>query len=77
MKRNRDQIVSKRCQCYKLNRQKWTTYANFVHLYSHYIEEMVEANAAVKLEELVWMNREGVECDEASTFGCKVTHKLL
>ena len=77
MKRNKDKIVSKRGQRYELNRQKWTTYANFVHMYSHCIEEMIEADVAVKLEEPVWMNREEVECDESSAFGCKVTHKLI
>ena len=76
MKRNKDKIVSKRVQRYKLNRQKWITYANFVHIYSHCIEEMVDAGVAV-LEEPVWMNREGVECDKSNAFGCKVTHKLI
>ena len=77
MKRNKDKIVSKRGPRYELNRQKWTTYANFVHMNNHCIDKMMEAGVAIKLEEPVWMNREGQECSEEEAFGCKVTHKLI
>ena len=76
MKRNRDKIVSKRGQRYELNRQKWTTYANFVHMYNHCINEMVDAGVAVELDEPIWMDRSGNECDEADAYGCKVTHRV-
>ena len=78
MKRHKDKIVSKRGQRYELNRQKWTTYANFVHMYSHCINEMVEAGVAVELDSPVWMDRAGNEVeDEADAYGCKVTHKVI
>ena len=77
MKRNKDKIVSRRGQRYELNRQKWTTYSNFVHMYNHCINEMVDAGVAVKLDDPVWMNRAGKECSEEEAFGCKVTHKII
>ena len=77
MKRHKDKIVSKRGQRYELNRQKWTTYSNFVHMYNHCINKMVNAGVAVELDTPVWMDRAGNECDEANSYGCMVTHKLI
>ena len=56
MKRNRDTIISKRRQKYELNRQNWTTYSTFVHVYDYCIQEMVEAGVAKELDEPVWMD---------------------
>ena len=47
MKRNKSKIVGKRGQKYKLNRQNWTTYNNFVQMYKHIIDEMMDAGLAV------------------------------
>jgi len=77
MARNKEKIVSKRGQKYELNRQNWTTYANFVHMYDHCINEMVEAVVAAKLHEPVWMDRYCKICDERNAYGCKVDHKLI
>ena len=76
MKRNRSRIVSKRGQKYTLDRQKWTTYANFLDMYYHCINEMVDAGIAEKYDEPKWLNMNGEECSEAEALGCKVTHKL-
>ena len=77
MKRNRNKVISKRGQKYELNRQNWSTYANFVDMYKHTIIEMVEAGVARKLDEPTWMNRHGEVCDENESFGCKVTHQII
>ena len=77
MKRNRDKIVSKRGQKYELNRQNWTTYSNFVHMYDHCIQEMIEAGVAKELDKPVWMDRYGNVCNEDDAFGCKVFHQLV
>ena len=77
MKRNRNKIVGKRGQKYELSRQNWTTYNNFVQMYNHIIDELVDAKLAVKLDNPVWMNRSGEECDESEAFGCKVHHKII
>ena len=77
LKRNKNKIVSKRGQKYELNRQNWTTYANFVHMYNNVINEMVEAGVAERLDEAVWMDRDGNVCLEDSAFGCKVQHKIV
>ena len=76
MKRNKNRIVSKRGQKYTLDRQKWTTYANFLDMYMHIIKEMVDAGLAEPYDEPKWMNGNGEECSEAEALGCKVTHKL-
>ena len=77
MKRYNNQIVSKRGAKYELNRQNWTTYANFSNMYNHAIDAMVDAGLAIELNEPVWMDRNGNVCSEEDAFGCKVHHKLL
>ena len=62
LKRHKTSIVSKRGQKYELNRQNWTTYANFVDLYEQCIAQMVRAGVAKKQTTPVWMNRDGKEC---------------
>ena len=76
LKRNKTKIVSRRGQKYELNRQNWTTYANFVHMYDHTISEMIDCGVAVRLDEPVWMDRQGNICEEDEAFGCKVFHQL-
>ena len=75
--RNKHKLVSKRGQKYELNRQKWTTYCNFVDMYQHAIQEMVDAGVAKKLDEPVWITHDGKLCVEREAFGCKVTHELI
>ena len=77
LKRNSHKIVSKRGQKYELDRQNWTTYANFVDMYEQCIAQMVRAGVAKKRTTPVWMNRDGKECRESDAFGCKVTHDLI
>ena len=77
IRRNKHKLVSKRGQKYELNRQKWTTYANFVDMYSHTYQEIVDAGVAEELLEPVWLDRDGKECPEEKSFGCQVTHQLI
>ena len=77
MKRNRNKISSKRGQKYELDRQNWTTYANFADMYDHCVIEMEQAGVAKKLDEPTWMTKEGQECDPENAFGCKVTHQIV
>ena len=77
LKRHKTSIVSKRGQKYELNRQNWTTYANFVNMYTHTMSEMVDAGVAIKLDKPVWMDRLGNICSEEEAIGCKVFYKLV
>jgi len=77
MKRNRHRIVSKRGQKYELDRQNWTTYANFADMYNHCSHEMEHAGVAKRLEEPTWMTRDGVQCTADDAYGCKVTHAII
>ena len=77
MKRNCHQIVSKRGQKYELDRQNWTTYANFADMYNHCIDEMEHAGVAKKLHQPIWMTKEGIVCDVDNAYGGKVTHNII
>jgi hypothetical protein len=76
LNRNSHLICSKRGQKYELDRDKWTTYANFSQMYEHVYEYMEEAGVAVKLEAPVWRDKAGHDCTEEDAFGCNVTHDL-
>ena len=69
MKRNKHRLVSKRGQKYSLDRQNWTTYHNFLHMYEHTYDEMVSAGVAECLTEPMWMDENGNECDEKDSYG--------
>ena len=70
--RNGHLICSKRGQKYELDRDKWTTYANFKQMYSHNYLELVDAGLAMKLDTPVWMDEKGTECEEHDGYGCMV-----
>ncbi len=47
-------------------------------MYNYIINELVvDARLAMKLDNPVWMNSIGEECDESEAFGCKVHHKII
>ena len=77
MKRNKYRLVSKRGQKYSLDRQNWTTYHNFFDMYEHTYDAMVSSGVAEKLSDPIWVDKDGNECDEEQSFGCKVRYKLL
>ena len=76
MKRNKHRLVSKRGQKYSLDRQNWTTYHNFLHMYEHTYDEMVSAGVAESLTEPIWMDENGNECQEKDYCGCQVKYRL-
>ena len=76
MKRNKHRLVSKRGQKYSLDRQNWTTYHNFLHMYEHTYEEMVSAGVAECLTEPLWVDENGNECEEEDSCGCQVKYRL-
>ena len=41
-----------------MDRDKWTTYRNFLNMYDHVIEKICEASVVEKLDSPVWMNRD-------------------
>jgi len=69
-------VITTKGQKYELDWSNWTTYPNFAHMYSTFDDQMEEANIAERLEEPVWINEDGVECEEGEAFGCKVTHRI-
>ena len=75
-KRDEHLLVSVRGQKYALDRNNWTTYANFALMYLHIGEEMEEAQVAVKLDDPVWMDKDGNIVEEGQAFGQKVTHRI-
>ncbi len=77
MKSNKDKIISKLGQKYKFNQQNWTTYDNFVQMYNHIIEELVNTGVAERLDEPVCMDSKGNPCHEEEAHGCKVHHRII
>ena len=68
--------MSSRGQKCELDRQNWTTYRNFKHMYKHAIDEMVHAGIIKKLEVPIWMDKYGTKCFQDEALGCKVTHHI-
>lgn len=75
-KRNEHKIVTKKGAKYELDRDKWTTYANFSDMYNHIYEEMEDAKVATPYAAPMWQDCDGNPCLEKDAFGCKVTHNL-
>ena len=51
--------MSKHGQKHELDRQQWTTCANFKFMHDNIGSEMVEAGLAKKMDEPVWMSKTG------------------
>ena len=77
MKRNEHLLTAKRGSKYELDRDRWTTYANFDQMYDHIYDELVDAKVAYKLNTPIWLDINGNPCHVDDSFGCKVTHSLL
>ena len=55
-----------------VNRVKWANMENIKKMYDILYEEMVDAGISEKLEQEVWVNRQGeVVSDELEAFGKK------
>ncbi len=59
------------------DRAKWSVYRNFVQMYNEVYAERVEAGVAVKLNELIWVDKEGNETKKKDAFSQKTTHQLI
>ena len=70
MKRNKHLIVSKHGTKYELSWDMWTTYGNFLQMYDHIIEELVDCGIAEELASPVWMDTGRNEVEEKDAFGC-------
>ena len=73
---NEHKIVTKKGAKYELDRDKWTTYANFTDMYKYIYEEMEDAKVATPYDAPMWQDYDGNPCLEKDAFGCKVTHNL-
>ena len=73
MRRYNDKLDSKKGVKFELQRDNYVTYTNFEDMYDC-IEALLvdEAKVAVRLDQPVWMNKDGKEVDELESFGMKV-----
>ena len=46
-------------------------------MYNHYVLEMEHAGVSKRLDEPIWMTRDGVDCTANDAYGCKVTHAII
>ena len=60
-----------------MDRNSWSTYANFSQMYDGLINKFVDVGVAIEREFPVWMYRNGNIVDEDKEFGCKVTHDII
>ena len=59
MKRNNDQILSRRGQKYELDLASWTTYRNFKDMYDHNSAQMEVAGVVKLLDSTQWKDKDG------------------
>ena len=52
-------------------------YNNFVQIYNHIIEELVNVRVAGWLDKLIWMDPKGNPCSREEAHGCKVHPKVF
>ena len=49
--KNEDKIITRRDENFELDRSIWTTYQNFTQIYFRFLDEMDNAQFAIRLEE--------------------------
>ena len=76
-KRNKHKIIGKRGQKYELSCQNWTTYNNFVLIYSHMVGKLVHAKLTVNSDYPAWENKIRKLCTNDKVYGYKVYHKIV
>ena len=71
MRRNGHIVKSKRAVKFDYKRADWCTYANFLMMYREVYKEMVKGGIAVRLDDKVYMTKEGeaVEENDANRLG--------
>jgi hypothetical protein len=76
LERNKDKLETKKGRKFELDRSKWTKYRNFKKMYDDIEDDMVDAGVAIRLDEPVWMDKEGNRVEEKNSVGFKVRSKL-
>lgn len=78
LKRYKHKIRRGRCKIQDVNRKSWCTYDHFEAMYMDVYETMVKAGVAGRLDEAVWLNKEGciVAEDDAEKFGRKTRYMM-
>lgn len=78
MKRNGHIVKAKKGVKFDAKRADWCTYLNFETMYNNVYSEMVEGGIAERLDNPVWLNKEGqiVEHEEEA-FGLPTRYRLL
>ena len=62
IKRNKDNILSKEGNKFKIDSVLWSIYANFTPMYNAFLAEFVDDSVAVEREKQAQMNRQGNVC---------------
>jgi len=76
LKKDPAQDYNKKGAKYELDRENWTTYANFSDMYLHIYDEMENAKVATCYDKPMWQDFDGNPYLEKDAFGCKVTYNL-
>ena len=69
-------LVDKKGEKFELDRDSWCTYTNFRKMYQMVETKMIEAGVAEKINEPVWMTKDGKvvsENNKHQAYGCKVS----
>jgi hypothetical protein len=75
-KRNSHLLERKVGQKFAKDRSEWSIYRNFEQMYDEVYDAMEKAGVAKKLEEPMWLDKEGKESNQENAHGRKATHIL-
>jgi hypothetical protein len=75
-KRNAHLLERKTTQRFAKDRSEWSVYRNFEQMYDEVYEAMEKAGVARKLDEPIWVDKEGNETEESKAHGRRATHVL-
>lgn len=64
-------------EAFPQSRSEWCTPENVKEMYIRIYDQLVESGIAEKLEEGVYMDKDGNEVEKEKAFGLKVNHKLV
>ena len=78
LKRYKHKIRRGRCKIQDVNRKSWCTYDHFEAMYADVYETMVKAGVDSRLDEAVWLNKDGyiVADDDPAKFGRKTKYMM-
>ena len=76
-KRNSHLLERKAALKFAKDRSEWWVYQNFEQMHDEVYEAMEKAGAARKLDEPMWVDKEGNETEENKAFGRKATYHFM